>query len=227
MSFKSRLKEFIQSQNLRVLAFEKSINASNGYVNSLTKGISTKKYIIINQKYPNLNMDWLLTGVGTMLVSDKPSTTPEITESTTMQIPLVNQYAQAGYLNGFGDQEWVGDLPKIPWILEDNPENFLSFEVRGDSMDDASSESLIEGDLMLCKNLPQDYWSTKLLIHKWDFVIVHKEQGVLVKRISEHNTKTGDLTLHSLNTYYEDVIINIKDVAKLFTIKDYRRSMRR
>tara|TARA_R110002153_G_scaffold181878_4_gene335229 strand:- start:589 stop:1230 length:642 start_codon:yes stop_codon:yes gene_type:complete len=208
------IKSFRKKHKLTQEKFSQLLGITKRSVANYEKGL----------KIPQARIDFIKS---IMMSYEDSLNTPEITESATMQIPLVNQYAHAGYLNGFGDQEWVGDLPKIPWILEDNPENFLSFEVRGDSMDDASSESLIEGDLMLCKNLPQDYWSTKLLIHKWDFVIVHKEQGVLVKRISEHNTKTGDLTLHSLNAHYEDVIINIKDVAKLFTIKDYRRSMRR
>ena len=38
--------------------------------------------------------------------------------SSIMQVPLVNQYAYAGYLSGFADNEYIENLPKIPFILD-------------------------------------------------------------------------------------------------------------
>jgi hypothetical protein len=67
MSVKDRLKKYVTSQGLAVSTFEKSIGVSNGYVNSISKGIGGEKLILIIEKYPNLNIEWLLVGKGEML----------------------------------------------------------------------------------------------------------------------------------------------------------------
>ena len=71
MSVKNRLLIFIQSCNMNVRDFEKSINASNGYVNSISKSIGIDKINVLIEKYPNINIDWLFTGRGEMLKSFK------------------------------------------------------------------------------------------------------------------------------------------------------------
>lgn len=152
----------------------------------------------------------------------------DFTQLNVMHVPLVNKYAYAGYLNGFGDDEWIDELPKIPFANDVvNKGKYLCFEVKGDSMDDGSYESYLEGDILLCRNVRPDFWTSKLHIDKWDFVIVHKEQGILVKRITEHHVEKGLLTLHSLNEYYEDFIVDLREVAGIFNIVDFRRKKSR
>jgi hypothetical protein len=67
MSVKERLKSFIKSENLSVSNFEKSISASNGYVNSISSGIGGSKSLEISRVYSKLSMGWILTGEGEML----------------------------------------------------------------------------------------------------------------------------------------------------------------
>lgn len=56
MSVKKRLKDYIKSLNMSIKDFETSINASNGYVNSITKGIGSEKLKRIIEIYPNLDL---------------------------------------------------------------------------------------------------------------------------------------------------------------------------
>lgn len=70
MSVKERLKNYIKHIGISIIDFEKSINVSNGYVNSISKGIGNDKISLIVENYPNLNLDWLLTGKGDMLRTD-------------------------------------------------------------------------------------------------------------------------------------------------------------
>ncbi|MGN7863242.1 S24 family peptidase [Chryseobacterium sp.] len=145
-----------------------------------------------------------------------------------MNVPLANQYAQAGYLSRFADEEYIESLPTIPFTDDvEHRGEYMCFEVKGDSMDNGSYESYLEGDIILCRNIRQDYWMSKLHYDKWDFVIVHKEKGILVKRIINHDVENGIITLHSLNEYYEDMEIHLKDVAKLFNIISTRRKNNR
>lgn len=62
MSVKNRLKEFIKNEGITIADFEKSINAANGYVNSISKGIGKDKMLLILEKYPNIDPQWLIYG---------------------------------------------------------------------------------------------------------------------------------------------------------------------
>lgn len=67
MSLNKRTKTFVKSQQITMRAFEESINASNGYINNVTRSIGLEKIDLIVEKYPILNIEWLLTGKGDML----------------------------------------------------------------------------------------------------------------------------------------------------------------
>lgn len=148
--------------------------------------------------------------------------------SSVMHVPLVNQYAYAGYLSGFADNEYVDTLPKIPFILDKEYRGeYLCFEVKGDSMECESEESIPEGSILLCRNVRKEYWKNKLHIHKWDFVIVHNTDGILVKRIINHDVESGIITIHSLNEFYEDRQLHLKDVQQIFNIVEVQTKRKR
>ncbi len=139
-----------------------------------------------------------------------------------MYVPLVNQYAYGGYLRGYSDAEFVESLPKVPWLVDKEYKgSYCTFEVRGDSMRDGTEEGYKEGDKVLCREIVQSHWRDKLHIKKWDFIIVHKTDGILLKRISEALRRTP-LKL-SLNDLYEDFSINLKDVAQIFNVVQVAR----
>ena len=142
-------------------------------------------------------------------------------------IPLVTQYAYAGYLGGFGDQEYVEQLPTVTFPLEASEKgNFLAFEVRGDSMNDGTKDAIIEGDVLLGQEVAQDKWQYKFPTKHWGWILVHKTEGILIKQISKHDTDTGVLTLHSLNSFYEDLNVNIDDIGQIFKAFSFSRKPR-
>ena len=151
-----------------------------------------------------------------------------VTEIITKRVPLVNQYAYAGYLTGYQDQEYIDQLPTVLFDVDHDPKgNYLAFEVKGDSMNDGSDESYKDGDRLLCREIPSHLWcNSKLHLRKWDFVIVHKE-GVLVKRIVDHDVQNHTITIHSLNPFYEDQVIDLVDVYQIFNVIEYQRKTRR
>lgn len=67
---KERLKRFISEMNLTNAAFEKSLGLSNGYINSMRKGLGYDKLELLSNTYVDLNIGWLLTGEGKMLNSE-------------------------------------------------------------------------------------------------------------------------------------------------------------
>lgn len=149
-------------------------------------------------------------------------------QSSIMQVPLINQYAYAGYMNGFSDNEYIDSLPKIPFILDKEYKGeYLCFEVKGDSMECDTDESIPEGSILLCRNVKYEYWKSKLHINSWDFVIVHRDRGIVVKRILKHDVDNGILTLHSLNSFYKDYDVHLKDVQQIFNIVEVQQKRKR
>lgn len=141
-----------------------------------------------------------------------------------LNVPLVQEYAYAGYMSGYSDENYLNDLPTIPFISDKQYKGtYMAFQVRGDSMNDGTIDSYIQGDILLCREINKQYWKSRLHINKWDFVIVHKTEGILVKKISAHDPETGAITAHSLNQMYDDMELNLADVAQLFNVVKVER----
>lgn len=73
MSVKERLKKYLKNEKIPISTFEKQVNASNGYVNSISRSIGIDKLVLISEKYSNLNLEWLLVERGEMLRDTVPS----------------------------------------------------------------------------------------------------------------------------------------------------------
>lgn len=182
--------------------------------------------------FPEINANWLLTGEGSML-TDTPSHKPIYNEATPIQqdvvyIPLVNQYAYAGYLDGYTDITYMEQLPKIPFIVDrEGLGNYIAFEVKGDSMNNGTEESYLEGDRLYCREIQPHLWvNSKLHLRKWDFVIVHTD-GIIIKRIIDHNVENHTITIHSLNDMYPDRVIDLCEVKQIFNVIESVRPRRR
>lgn len=65
---KSRMLEFISHLGLSQAKFEENVGMSNGFVNNIGESIRPSTLRKISEVYPELNTNWLLTGVETMIV---------------------------------------------------------------------------------------------------------------------------------------------------------------
>lgn len=145
-------------------------------------------------------------------------------------VPLVDIRAKAGYLTDYANDTYIESLPLIPIKTErEYKGKYLIFEVEGDSMNDGSISSLIDGDRVLCRNIGKEHWRFPLHIDQWFFVIVHKEEGVIIKEIVDHNIDAGTITCHSLNHLYgEDFTLRLNDISELYNVVELvHRPLRR
>lgn len=148
----------------------------------------------------------------------------DLGDKLIMQVPLVSQHAYAGYLTGFADEEYVEQLSTVPFVVDKEPRGkYFAFEVGGDSMDNGTSDSYLPGDILLCREIKRELWQSKLHIKKYDFVVVHKSLGVQIKQISKHDTAKGILTLHPLNTDYDDKDVSLNDVKQICNVVQVMR----
>jgi transcriptional regulator with XRE-family HTH domain len=217
-------KEIRKSLNMKQSELSKSIGVGIRAIQYWEKG---------ERKIPETTAFFMKKLVEKKLKPLNEDTAPALfTELKIMNVPLVNQYGQAGYLNGLSDNEYIEGLPTIPFTDDfEHRGEYMCFEVKGDSMDNGSYESFLEGDILLCRNISKEFWINKLHYHKWDFVIIHKEKGVLIKRIINHEVGNGIITLHSLNEYYADIEISystlLAQYAKIIAADRYIKQHKR
>lgn len=233
MTINERFGELLRHKGISIKDAADLIGKSESYIRKIlvpnqSFGLEPIKAILTSM--PDVNIDWLISGEGRMLKTDLPKGNEAaiIVGAHAVNVPLVNQYAYGGYVNGYADMEYIDSLPTIPFIVDHEARgNYMAFEVRGDSMDDGTDEAYKEGDRLLCREIKSDLWvSAKLHHKKWDFVIVHKE-GILIKRIADHDVTNHTIIIHSLNPEYPDRTIDLKDVRQIFNVIEMSRPRRR
>lgn len=180
--------------------------------------------------YTDIEKIWLLTGEDNMLKSRQEfkSNVRIVPNAKYTDVVYVPIHAQAGYGKGYGDIAYIESLPTMQVIIDKNYNgNYRVFEVDVDSMDNGSRDAICDGDKILCREVRQDLWLSKLHINSWFFVIVMKNDGILIKQIIDHNVEQGIITCHSLNPLFNNFEIDLRDVAELYNaIKIIERNIR-
>lgn len=231
MTLRERMFYLIEKEGINPNQFYTISGLGNGYLNNVGESFRKPTIEKIKKSFPHWNMDWILYEKGEPIISKENIEVLEVVplnQNYIINVPLVNQYAQAGYLCGFQDAAYMATLPTIPFIIDHEAKgNYVAFEVRGDSMNDGTEESYLEGDRLLCREIAPYLWAeSKLHIRKWDFVIIH-EEGILVKRIIDHNLENHTITIHSLNDMYSDRVIDLAEVRQIFNVIELQRPRRR
>lgn len=127
-TIKQRLLEFIKYLNISQGRFEKQVGLSNGYINNLSKDIGSEKLQRILGTYPELNLDWLLTGEGEMLKAS--SGTPDEASPGRKGIPFyVDLPVSAGRLDTI-----IQDAEPSGWLDIPGVRALALFPVVGCSM---------------------------------------------------------------------------------------------
>lgn len=215
--------EYIEKAGISKREFERCAGLSNGYLKSLKNSPTVDKMQSIIRAFPDINPDWLTNGNGAMLRTVITNEAVSLKNLRHAGVPLVSQYAYAGYLTGYSDSEYIETLPTIDFTPDRQMTgNYLAFEVKGDSMDDGSKGCYVEGEILICREVEPHLWrNSRLHYNKRDFVIIH-EDGILIKRVIAHDVEHHTITIHSLNPLYPDRTIDLADVRQIFSVVESR-----
>lgn len=126
-------------------------------------------------------------------------------------IELVPVKASAGYLNGYGDPEYVAELPKFSLPMF-NQGTYRAFEIKGDSMLPLPSGSIIIGEYI-------ENWHD--IKPNQTYVVVSKEDGVVYKRVAYKFKEEKGLKLVSDNKTYEPYWVNTEDIIEVWKAKAF------
>lgn len=88
---RERIYHFISEFGYSVREFERMLEVSNGTIRHLGDNLSANLKGRISSKFPLLNMDWVLSGVGSMLIQDEKSV--NIAENTSSVETFVKRIA--------------------------------------------------------------------------------------------------------------------------------------
>ncbi|WP_315154853.1 S24 family peptidase [Capnocytophaga leadbetteri] len=233
----NRVIHYIDNKGINNSSFEKMCGLSNGYLGTQLKRNADLGEGVLNKILDNcldVSPEWLLTGRGEMLKSEGATEvikTPPVeiiapikVEGRSLmpkvivlkdedveeeRIPLVPVMAQAGYLQGYDDPQYIKELPmyNLPGMRNGT---FRIFQVEGLSMyPTLQSGSYVVGQF----------------VEDWEHIsdnriyVVVSTEGVIVKRVLNRIEKYGSLYCKSDNRVFPHINVRLKDIKEIWECK--------
>ena len=233
----NRVIQYIDNKGINNSLFEKKCGLSNGYLGTQLRRNADLGEGVLNKILDNcldVSPEWLLTGRGEMLKSEGATEvikTPRVeviapikVEGRSLmpkvivlkdedveeeRIPLVPVMAQAGYLQGYDDPQYIKELPmyNLPGMRNGT---FRIFQVEGLSMyPTLQSGSYVVGQF----------------VEDWEHIsdnriyVVVSTEGVIVKRVLNRIEKYGSLYCKSDNRVFPHINVKLKDVKEIWECK--------
>lgn len=204
MTTKDRLKEFLSSQKIGRNKFEEQINISTGYMSS--KAITVTSDVIEKtvSAYPDLNLDWLITGEGPMLKSEISNMLAEspIEYGKKQTRPRIPYTAAAGSLTSAVEGITANQCEQIPRINA-FPDYDFTIIIKGSSMEPKYEG----GDEVACKRIDNTSFIQWGKVH-----VLDTAQGIIIKRIYEDGEK---IRCTSYNPEYPDFSIQKEEIFSM------------
>lgn len=89
-NLKSRLSEFIASKGMSIRRFEQECGLPNAYVSNLRNNITSRRLDTITAKFPDLNLQWLMTGEGGMSRNESENNTDQTNAGLEKRLSDIN-----------------------------------------------------------------------------------------------------------------------------------------
>ncbi len=130
-----------------------------------------------------------------------------VDERNEENIELVNEKAKAGYMNGFSDPEFIGQLPVFQLPFLSRSKKYRTFQLSGDSMLPIPDRSWVTGEFL------QD-WNE--IVSGEAYVVLTLDEGIVFKIVDNLLEKDNKLVMYSLNPIYEPFDINISEIREVW-----------
>nr|DAV29475.1 MAG TPA: Repressor protein CI [Caudoviricetes sp.] len=181
MDIKNRIYEYLRIVKMTPAEFERNTGLSNGYLRNIKNSIGVDKISNIVSVYPDLNIEWLITGNGEMLKSNHTSST---TSSAQVQIsantkPRIPYTAAAGSITNAVEGVTESQCEQVP-IVSSFPNYDFTIIIKGDSMEPKYEG----GDEVACKRVDGTSFIQWGKVH-----VLDTAQGIVIKRIYEDGDK--------------------------------------
>lgn len=123
-TIKDRLYSFLDKNGIRPSAFERTCNLANGFCSKISDKVTDASLKLIKIGYPNLNINWLKTGEGEMLV-ELPSAKEQdsilvLVRTLGEFIEISKQNAEINRINAEANKLNSENLERLISIIESN-----------------------------------------------------------------------------------------------------------
>ncbi|RYY88397.1 MAG: helix-turn-helix domain-containing protein [Chitinophagaceae bacterium] len=134
------------------------------------------------------------------------------------EVPLVGIKAQAGYIRGFEQTDYLDSLERYSLPPGVNPTGAVwsYFEVDGDSME----PSLFAGDLVLASMLPQEDWPD---VKNFSVYILLTASQLMVKRVFRKSADEWVLISDNEEAYGQ-VVLPVSELKQVWTFRRHIRA---
>ena len=185
---KERLKAYLSENDISMAEFSRRIGVSPAYITSMRKSIQPDKVERIKEEFPDLDIDWLLTGI-------KDSPPPQVVDTRPR---IEHQYATAGG-NEVLDGVTLAQCEQVP-VVPMFPNYTFTMRVTGESM----QPFINPGDEVACLKIEEPTFL------QWGRIyVLFTSQGAIIKRIFDE----GDgIRCVSINDAYPDFVIPKKEI---------------
>jgi phage repressor protein C with HTH and peptisase S24 domain len=140
------------------------------------------------------------------------------TQDVPFRVPLVAIKAQAGYIKGYEQVDFMDGLEKYSLPPGINPTGAVwrYFEIDGDSME----PTLSAGDVVLATMVPVEDWND---IKNFSVYIILTADQLLIKRLYR-KTATEWVMISDNEEAYPQVLLKVEDVKQLWLFRRHIRS---
>lgn len=204
MEIKDRISKFIQYKNITIAEFERNVSLANGYIKKFKGSIGSDKLNNIISYYPDININWLITGEGSMLKSEISNMLAEspMEYGKKQTRPRIPYTAAAGSLTSAVEGITANQCEQIPRINV-FPDYDFTIIIKGSSMEPKYEG----GDEVACKRIDNTSFIQWGKVH-----VLDTAQGIIIKRIYEDGEK---IRCASYNTEYPDFSILKEEIFSM------------
>lgn len=206
MNFKERLLIFLKHLGIGQTKFEENTKLGRASISKIKNGMSAPNLAKISSAYPELNIDWLLSGEGAMLKSGIDTSIPKIT--TNKGVPYYNV-------------DFIGGFNLIENSQTTTPDYYIDFQkynsadcwcdVTGHSME----PSISHGDIIALKEIKD--WRMFLPFGEI-YAIVTSEHRTIKKVTGSPNPEKFLLIPLNTDIEFQPQEISISIIIKVFKV---------
>lgn len=200
-NLKYRVLEYCKRKNIAKSTFEKKAGLSNGYFNQVKKRPSLDKIESIRYAFPDININWLLTGEGEMLVQPTQVTPARGRIRYWMDVDATGGFKELAE-DGMSGRYMDIDIPEFRECHD-------ACNIYGDSM----SPLYKNGQIIILKE-----WTENFIEYGNVYLIITKSGNRMVKFLKK-GSDDAHVLCASENPEYDPFEIEKSDILKLYAVK--------
>lgn len=196
-----RAKKIAKHYGLPVGVWQETLGLRNSHFYNLNT-ISKKVADLIEEKYPDVNINWLMTGKGEMLISQS-----EKTDIKGYVVPLVPVVAQGGAPDNLEVQVREYECEKIISPIKNIS---LAITVNGDSM----SPEYPSGSKVFLQKINE-----KSFIEWGNTYVLDTNNGIIIKNVFMNKDDENSIVCRSINPNYADFTVRKQDIRGWYRVR--------